>query len=1053
MSSTRFDPPVPTLEATTGIGDTTLPDGDGIVEFGGNDLASSTNKRTLRSYISSLTKGVSPTPDVLPGVEEYNGPIDGLHANPFPIAADGETQAQFSDQAGLDDTIARNALPGSPFGGADLSSVVTTGPLGEANDTVTLSGHELLPGVIGSEIRDGAVKTSTAGAKAYITSLGQALSSQNLNSGKLKIDGGEEFEPRNFSHEVGEPGVASSRRVLLGDTFVDTKTSRSYDVPNVERSSVNQLHQVAVSMMKRAIGDDGSDASTAKVETLLGKRKISSRSTRAAAVESFRNLNRTTLAAGQNELPSGEDGEGAGSYTTQSWPALHNPDEPYTGFTSSTAITFVTVLAFIGVVLATAVVGAFLPEIGKGLVPAEVNSGNTGNPRKLKPGKFRYVENAGLLQTLSAGLDIVSNVSGLSISNPIYVVTNKLTGYADCVVAGLASFLGVSYGIDPSIILSPLGLTQVNLNSAVIFGEITARVATIFVDSAARQYYLNIIRELNRDTTALGGELGNVSTQGGLLSGVGNILGAVSSIFDSKLFRFVNTLAQIGDLAYTQAAAIDYRKTDIEVDPNLAYASFDPGAIDKNQKILMRGFGSRRIYGNRIAGRRGVSYSLSDLPSYHLVPSGSTQAYRTLLGKSAVADRIRSAPPGENINGSIHFTPEQVSAIESTLEAEYMPFYFQDLRTNEIISFHAFLDDLSDSYQANYNSVGGYGRIEEIKTYKDTKRSVGFTFHIVATNPSDFDYMWWQINKLTTMVYPQWSKGRKLSTDLSGNDFSFMQPFSQIPTATPLLRVRIGDLIRSNYSRFNLKRLFGYQDSDLKQSKSSPLAKYSLKPGLYPKVSLGNSVDLDQLYEVKEPIDLFFEPTSRVVAGALGGVFENTYLGYIVNIGPKIDLISGNLFIAELNFGRDVIKYEGSNYDSSTDVSTFYDPNNNTIIKSFETTRGMGLAGVVTQLQFTWMDGLWGAGDDGPGKRAPRACKVQVSFEPIHDIAPGLDYEGFNRAPIYPVGTHVNNIVEGGEAEPYGVGTLPRVKENIAVEYDKRVYEELNKQSILQKLF
>jgi hypothetical protein len=91
-------------------------------------------------------------------------------------------------------------------------------------------------------------------------------------------------------------------------------------------------------------------------------------------------------------------------------------------------------------------------------------------------------------------------------------------------------------------------------------------------------------------------------------------------------------------------------------------------------------------------------------------------------------------------------------------------------------------------------------------------------------------------------------------------------------------------------------------------------------------------------------------------------------------------------------------------------VENFYKSENNSIIKSFESTMGQGLATVVTQLSFTWMDGLWGAGDDGPGNRAPRSCKVQMSFEPIHDIAPGLDHEGFNRAPIYPVGQLINNI-------------------------------------------
>jgi hypothetical protein len=85
---------------------------------------------------------------------------------------------------------------------------------------------------------------------------------------------------------------------------------------------------------------------------------------------------------------------------------------------------------------------------------------------------------------------------------------------------------------------------------------------------------------------------------------------------------------------------------------------------------------------------------------------------------------------------------------------------------------------------------------------------------------------------------------------------------------------------------------------------------------------------------------------------------------------------------------------------------------------------GLGLAAVITQLQFTWLDDKtqWGAGDDGPGNRAPRACRVQMSLEPIHDIPPGLDADGFNRAPIYPVGRLVNSIVEGNETSPYGTG-------------------------------
>jgi hypothetical protein len=114
---------------------------------------------------------------------------------------------------------------------------------------------------------------------------------------------------------------------------------------------------------------------------------------------------------------------------------------------------------------------------------------------------------------------------------------------------------------------------------------------------------------------------------------------------------------------------------------------------------------------------------------------------------------------------------------------------------------------------------------------------------------------------------------------------------------------------------------------------------------------------------------------------------------------------------------------------------------------------GMGLAAVVTSLNFTWMDALWGVGEDGSGNRAPRSCKVQMNFEPIHDIAPGLDHEGFNRAPIYPVGNLVNGIIEGGEQEPYGPGTQRRSEAASTNSADKLVYEQAIKPNTFKKLF
>jgi len=59
-------------------------------------------------------------------------------------------------------------------------------------------------------------------------------------------------------------------------------------------------------------------------------------------------------------------------------------------------------------------------------------------------------------------------------------------------------------------------------------------------------------------------------------------------------------------------------------------------------------------------------------------------------------------------------------------------------------------------------------------------------------------------------LYPQWSKGQQVSSEKG----TFTQPFSQVFAGTPIVRLRIGDVIKSNYSKFNLARLFGVGDSE-----------------------------------------------------------------------------------------------------------------------------------------------------------------------------------------------------------------------------------------------
>ena len=91
-------------------------------------------------------------------------------------------------------------------------------------------------------------------------------------------------------------------------------------------------------------------------------------------------------------------------------------------------------------------------------------------------------------------------------------------------------------------------------------------------------------------------------------------------------------------------------------------------------------------------------------------------------------------------------------------------------------------------------------------------------------------------------------------------------------------------------------------------------------------------------------------------------------------------------------------------------LTSFMSAENNAIVGAFYQTSGKGLPGVIESLSFDWGDqkNLWRL--EEPGKKAPLYCKVSIDYIVIHDIAPGIDHMGSNRAPIYPLGPYVHEF-------------------------------------------
>lgn len=983
MSSTRFTPPVPTFEEIGPAG-ASLPDRDGFIYPDENDIAATTNKKTLRSYISNLTRGITPTSDVLPAVIEYNGPVPD-HGNAYPVG-DG---AGFADrtftQLGIEGggiNEMQNYSDSGRFSVNDrsLSDIVNKGELGRAHGEDALSGHLLLQGIIGSADTDSPVGARTEGAQVLIDAIPRTLDANIFNP--YPVTGG-----------TRDGGARPPRPAGLIKISGDNEILSSAPDSQSGRVGVEALSKVALDIMLKATGKpNGPDeyggilAGLTPSGVQYGTSRVDSEALRSRTYSGVAGLSSTLDETGPVNLPT-SDGIGEDRYTNKSYGVTYNPLEGFGDLTSG--VTSFALLATTATAAVLAVLGIFsIPGVGGD--GKDFPTYSSLEPRKddrLQKGEFRFEKDTpNVLGKLleSAGLE----TDLMSILN-FYAPSNGLADYGNCVTIGFAALLGAKFD-DSDIITHVNGTDSLNkLAVRALLGAIGLRFLAIALTSD-KGYYMNLFREIMKDS---GNLVNNISDIG--------LTSLIPSLTQSKVVRFVDTLARIGDLIVLQARAkTTYRFNEEDKIASSPYSkTFKVTDAGGALSELALKFGAQRIRGSQFGKKRGSSLGVSDIPSAHLVPDN----YKNIVNDPKLSSYTAST--GSVGRTNLRLKQEEVRDLESVLDAEYMPFYFQDLRTNEIVSFHAFLDDLSDSYTANYNSVSGYGRIEDIKMYKDTKRSVGCTFHVVATSEKDFEYMWWQINKLTTMVYPQWSQGRKITTTVNDENFEFTQPFSQVPNATPVIRVRVGDLIRSNYSRFNLKRVFGYGSSGTTQTATS---RYYAPPGKYT-----NEDDESETINVVQ--ELNFGTTKPEPTPILGVVTITP--DFVVKIDPKTGKrvrvnIKDIKFVTELS--------------PTVAATSFYEIEQNSIVKSFESTMGMGLAAVVTQLQFTWMEGLWGAGDDGPGHRAPRSCKVQMSFEPIHDIAPGLDHEGFNRAPIYPVGDLVNRVVEGGESSPYGERTSKR---------------------------
>ena len=1004
----------------------------GYVDSNGQpkDLSAPT-KVTLAQYLSKVTlgqEGSTTVPNAYPidpqaNVTTLEGP-DGLPTPLEPVA--NSTSTSFA--GGNEATFDYPSMQYPVLAPLIKKGKASTGPTG---------GNDLLPGIPG---------TST-----YVASPGNQAGDSSVNPQPI----------------VGHPNTAGTvapyvSAVLANNRFAaaGTNSQQPYVAADVDIANPPSTYNPSFAEQGKLGQHDPAAASVtagqlAAIGSLLTMRAgleagvnnpgadPNSASTQAQALlPGMAQLGLSTVGVGQlyasdvlaslttDEVPSSN----VLSIGDQSWGQLNNVDDPFSG-TDALGMLALSVALVAGMLLLFDALSIIL-----GLITPSLKAPARDGQGRYALGEYFPGTKAG---QKAAGGGIGGTLTALSTLNLGALLGLQPTNFpfGQALTTGINAFFSIPGG-------GGIGLNQ-------LVGAFTSST-----DSPG--FNAVVARAITRSSVTIVNQLKGIG--GNVMNVINGILALLDTIRSSALIGACNVFASLGDAQLSLPS--DWVDSDVT---NTTKVS----SMDQIDNSLTTAASK-----NRLQGSLKLAWASNRSNTNLLLPA-------SILGAASLAKNLGQFDPFVGVGQdplSLTTTTTTVSSdngridaataatFEQQFDAEYVPFYFHDLRTNEMVGFHAFLSALNDDFTAGYERSEGYGRVEPVKVYKGTERRINMAFYIVATSQNDFDEMWVKINKLVTLVYPQDTQGVSVQ-DASSATYSFTQPFSQLIGASPMIRIRLGDLLKSNYSQFALARLFGLGNPNFMVNKqqftqgdsfsgatthletaiglalSNPNNEtYYVAPGSYPLFQSsggGFSVSIGDSGPSNPPV---FSPQVFPVPGlfvAVAAQLDSDVPGNMIcsirlNTDPEFQQLYASMTsAAQSQYGDSsdpLQNFIGGSYSIPTSaltptpqtkqalvaklssdsasgfvqaLSDFISPQNNAIAKSFADVGGKGLAGFIETMSFDWFDKVtW---ETTPYRVAPKICKVTIGFSPIHDISPGIDHLGYNRAPVYGVGLMANS--------------------------------------------
>lgn len=116
--------------------------------------------------------------------------------------------------------------------------------------------------------------------------------------------------------------------------------------------------------------------------------------------------------------------------------------------------------------------------------------------------------------------------------------------------------------------------------------------------------------------------------------------------------------------------------------------------------------------------------------------------------------------------------------------------FHSTIKSDLVVEFKAFITELSDNFQSNWETEEVYGRMDPIGTFKNTKRAISLSWVVPANSIEEAKSNLDAVRNLTSLLYPGYSANQ---VKVSGQEFTTANSISK----PPLIRLSYNNLIKS----------------------------------------------------------------------------------------------------------------------------------------------------------------------------------------------------------------------------------------------------------------